>query len=248
MTVATTSLAPANSTRDEWGRYASFLKCPTLPERAAPFKLANGIAVLRLLILDLIVMGVLLAIAGLAMSSGIDIPETALAGMEMGPLLVAFAVLGAPIAEEFVFRGWLSGRPGHVLAILILGVAALVLTSDLTRSEGTVNWKAITVATTAIVGTIVGLALLRGRPAMSWFQRIFPLFYWISCVLFASIHLLNFGESEWWTILPLVLPQLSVGMMMGYLRVNYGLWSSMLLHILHNGAFISLVLLGTSAA
>jgi len=36
--------------------------------------------------------------------------------------------------------------------------------------------------------------------------------------------------------------------MLGYLRVRYGLWSSILLHMLHNGAFISLVLLAGSAA
>ncbi|MBX7481569.1 CPBP family glutamic-type intramembrane protease [Qipengyuania qiaonensis] len=247
MTVATTSLAPANSTRGEWARFGAFLIRPVLPDRAEPFRLSHAVPVMRLLLLDLLVMGLLLSIAGLAMLSGIDIPETALAGMEMGAMLVVFAVLVAPITEEAMFRGWVSGRPGHVLAVLILGAAALVMTSDLTRSEAEVNWKAIAVAGTALVGAILAVILLRNRGAMGWFQRLFPLFFWISCALFAAIHLLNFAEAEWWTILPLVLPQFSVGMMLGYLRVNYGLWSSMLLHILHNGAFISLVLLATGA-
>ncbi len=247
MTVATTSLAPANSTRGEWARFGAFLTRPVLPERAEPFRLANAAAVLRLLLLDLIVMGGLVAIAGLVMSSGIDIPNTALAGMELGPLLVFFAVLVAPIAEEVIFRGWVSGRPGHVLAILILGAAALAMSSDATYSEEAVNWKAISLATAAIVGAILAIVLLRRRGAMGWFQHIFPLLFWISCLLFAGVHLMNFSGNEWWTILPLVLPQLSVGTMLSYLRVNYGLWSSMLLHILHNSAFISVVLLASGA-
>ena len=48
--------------------------------------------------------------------------------------------------------------------------------------------------------------------------------------------------------LPLVLPQLVTGTMLGYLRVHYGLWASIMLHALNNGAFISLVLLASSGA
>ena len=39
-----------------------------------------------------------------------------------------------------------------------------------------------------------------------------------------------------------------IGAILGYTRVTYGLWASILLHALHNGAFISLVLLASSAA
>ena len=44
-----------------------------------------------------------------------------------------------------------------------------------------------------------------------------------------------------------VLPQFVIGAILGYTRVTYGLWASILLHALHNGAFISLVLLASSA-
>ena len=49
------------------------------------------------------------------------------------------------------------------------------------------------------------------------------------------------------SLLPLVLPQFVIGAILGYTRVTYGLWASILLHALHNGAFISLVLLASSA-
>jgi membrane protease YdiL (CAAX protease family) len=41
----------------------------------------------------------------------------------------------------------------------------------------------------------------------------------------------------------LVIPQLIAGMNLGYARISNGLWSDMLLHMLHNGLLISLVLL-----
>ena len=44
MDAATTSLAPANSTRGEWARFGAFLKRPTLPARAPLPRLASLVA------------------------------------------------------------------------------------------------------------------------------------------------------------------------------------------------------------
>ena len=38
-------------------------------------------------------------------------------------------------------------------------------------------------------------------------------------------------------------PEKAAGLIFGYARVTYGLWSDMLLHVLHNGLLISLVVL-----
>jgi len=38
-------------------------------------------------------------------------------------------------------------------------------------------------------------------------------------------------------------PQLIVGLILGYARVTYGLWSDIALHMLHNGLLIGLVVL-----
>ena len=63
MDAATTSLAPANSTRGEWARFGAFLKRPTLPARAPLPRLASLVAILRLMLLDFAMMGVLLGTA-----------------------------------------------------------------------------------------------------------------------------------------------------------------------------------------
>ena len=90
--------------------------------------------------------------------------------------------------------------------------------------------------------------LLRRRAAARWFQRHFRWFYYGSALVFAAMHLTNFagtgGPSA--SQLPLVLPQLMLGLVLGYIRVNYGLFTGAALHMLHNAAFAGLMLLGAS--
>ena len=50
------------------------------------------------------------------------------------------------------------------------------------------------------------------------------------------------------TLLPLVLPQFILGAMLGYLRVHYGLWTAIALHMIHNGLIITIVLAASKAA
>src|SRR5690606_37132816 len=105
----------------------------------------------------------------------------------------------------------------------------------------------------ALLVFFLGLAVVilwrwRRRPAMGWFSRAFPLFFWLSTASFACVHLLNYDEGSLYVLLPLVLPQFVTGSILGYLRVHYGLWAAMLLHSLHNGGGIALVLIGTFLA
>ena len=112
--------------RGEWRRFAAFLKRPTLPERA-PLPQAAGLrAVVWLVLLDLLVMAALLGVAGAVMAAGVSLPETALAGMEIGTGIILAVVVIAPLTEEIAFRGWLSGRPGHIFGLLAGALAAIV--------------------------------------------------------------------------------------------------------------------------
>lgn len=243
-----TQVTPANSMRGEWSRFFTFLRRPTLPERAAPMQFASVVAVGRMLALDMIVMSLLLGTAFAVMAFGVDIPKTAISGMEMTPGLAFAAIVFAPIAEEIAFRSWLSGRPGHV-AFIVLSIAAIAVIG-LSGTAQVLDINPVTglLALALFLAGIVSTFVLRRRGAMGWFQKAFPFFYWFSALAFASIHLLNFSVENMAAILPLVLPQFAIGLVLGYLRVNYGLWTSILLHMLHNGAFIGLVAAAGSAA
>ncbi len=240
------ALAPAKTTMGEWRQFFAFLKRPALPPRAPLPRAATLLATLRMLLLDFAVMAALLSIAGIVMATGVDLPETALAGMEITTVIIVAAVIGAPLLEEIAFRGWLSGRPGHVLACVLLLIGAFGL-AQAGASESAAAIAGIGMLA-AIVAAVVAIILLRKRDAMGWFQRVFPGFFWLSTLGFSLVHLFNFEPAQMAMALPLVLPQFVTGAILGYVRVHYGLWAAILLHMLHNGLFISLVVMASEAA
>lgn len=242
-TAADRALPAKGSVRAEWRRYFAFLRRPTLPEKAAPVSGASLAATLRLYALDLLLVGTLLSLALVAVAAGFVPPDNALAELEFDALTLFAIVVFAPVLEEIGFRGWLSGRAGAVLPILLLGAG---FAGVLLAGQG----NAVVGAGVFLLAAVLALVLaivLRKRTAWGWFQRLFPLFYWLSTVAFALVHIFNYTEGSFLALLPLVLPQFIAGSILGYARVNYGLWSAMLLHILHNGTLIGLVLLALEA-
>jgi membrane protease YdiL (CAAX protease family) len=231
---------PAAREPGVWGQWAAFVRRPTLPDRAEIGLMGGLRRVAPLFGLDLSLMVLLLGVAAAAMALGFEMPEHMLGDLTLTPWLMLAIVAGAPLAEEIVFRGWLSGRPGHIAA-----VAAVVAGSVFAALAGV---GAMSLAG-AIAGFVLGPVLLfvfRKRPAMGWFQRGFRFFFWGSALLFAAVHLSNFAVAGP-GLLPLVLPQFALALILGYLRVTRGLWSAVLLHILHNSVFMALVLAGSSA-
>ncbi|ANY19293.1 CAAX amino terminal protease self- immunity [Tsuneonella dongtanensis] len=228
-----------------WRAWSAFLRSPALPDRADP-GLARGLkALLPLFALDLAIMAVLLGSIGLALQLGFEMPEHLLGEIDLTPGMIGFIVIGAPIGEEILFRGWLSGRPGHLIATPLTIVALLTfLGAGAAFNAGSGSALPLLGAgALAAMLAILALAVFRKRPAVAWFQRRFGWFFWGSAIAFAAIHLSNFAAGGA-ALLPMILPQFALALLLGYLRVKHGLWSSVLLHMLHNSLFISLVLAG----
>lgn len=223
----------------EWRRFGAFLRNPVLPDRAKLSLGGSVRALVPLFVLDLILMGLVLGGIELATKLGMQMPHHMLEDLQLTPVLIAFMVIGAPLGEETLFRGWLSGRPGHIAAVLALlaGLAAFALGPN----------EAVKLAGSLIALVIAAGALLalRKRDAFAFFQRHFRWFYVASVLLFAGIHLTNFaGKGFSPALLPLVLPQLLLALILGYLRVNRGLLTGAALHMLHNTLFVGLMLAG----
>ena len=237
MTGQATSLQHA----DTWRQFASFLRRPELPERASGVS-ARAFPVLgQLLLLDVLLMTALIGIAALLSALGVKLPEHLLSGMKLTGPLIAFIIVGAPIGEEIIFRGWLSGRLSHIGATILLGIGVIALMAFSATGRVPIGLAVLA----AVLVLAAGLVWWRrGRPPLAFFARHFRWFYYGSALAFGTVHLTNFAAGNALLLLPLTLPQLLLGLILGFARVRFGLWSSMLFHAVHNTLFISLVLLG----
>jgi membrane protease YdiL (CAAX protease family) len=238
--------APAPDMVSEWRRLGQFLKRPTLAvsvQNGSPFTVLA-----RIYALDVLIMAVLIALAAIAVALGVYIPETELAGIEFTLPIVLLVIIGAPVLEELVFRGWLSGKPGPILALIALAAGAAGF--GVAHVANPVLGLAL-----AIIGLLFAggaLLLFRRAEPMGWFASLFPLFFWLTTVAFALVHLANFDAFEDWgslaILLPLVLPQFILGMFVAYLRVRFGLWAAILLHAAHNATALSIAALAGQLA
>lgn len=235
------SVPPAPTIGAEWRRLGAFLKRPTLDsttKAGSPFVVLG-----RIYLLDMMVMLALITLAGAAIAAGIDLPKTAIADVEITIGVGLLVVIGAPVMEELMFRGWLSGRPSHVFSV---GAIALGLTLTWVFRQTETN-AALVFSILGIFAGFLALVFLHKRPPMRWFTALFPGMFWLAASAFALIHIANFSEGSILMLLPLVLPQFVLGTLLGYVRVKIGLWSAILLHAAHNATALGIAALAMSA-
>ena len=153
--------------------------------------------------------------------------------------LLPVTVIAAPIIEEMLFRGWQSGRP-RALWLLGCGLLGAVVIAGQAHGLGPLWIAGLLLALGVVAG--LGWFALRRRPAPTWFQRAYPAIYWLAALVFAGIHIFNYGNATALTAL-LVLPQLWAGIMLGYTRQRLGVGAGMLQHAGANAATMALALL-----
>lgn len=146
-------------------------------------------------------------------------------------------ILIAPVLEELFFRGWLTGRK-RALWLFACAVAAAVLlyVSTFGLNVLVVAGLFVLIALAAPAGWFL---LRKQAEPPRWFAKAFPAIFYLTVLGFAAMHLSNY--SNWSLImLPLVLPQLWIGLMLGYIRMRIGLPGSILAHMLSNSAVLLL--------
>jgi membrane protease YdiL (CAAX protease family) len=240
MTGQVTSPGLARLAPPEWRAFAEFLRRPALPERMTGIRFAAIGKVLQLFALDLFLMGLLIGVIQLATVAGFHVPENEIDKLKLTPVALVAVIAALPMAEEMVFRSWLSGRAGHIAALIALAIGVAVPIMSGLQAHPVLLLGSLAIA------AVVAIALafwMRHRPPMPFFARHFAWFYFASALVFAAAHMMNYTAGMSLALLPLVVPQLIAGLIFGYSRATYGLWSDMLLHMMHNGLLVGLIVL-----
>ncbi|WP_027075886.1 CPBP family intramembrane glutamic endopeptidase [Maribacter antarcticus] len=87
-----------------------------------------------------------------------------------------------------------------------------------------------------IVAPVIEELLFRAPLTVFKNPTYFKYAYYISIILFGTLHIFNFDtlNEQYWAVPLLVSPQLSAGVFLGYTRTSLGLLWSILLHAAHN--------------
>ncbi|MCB5425666.1 CPBP family intramembrane metalloprotease [Altererythrobacter sp. CC-YST694] len=214
------------------------------PHRLDPTGLRAPGAVRRLAVLTaLMVAGlllVLLPVLGMWQSLfGLPAPDAF--GKLEPQLMIPIVLLIAPVLEEMLFRGWLTGR---VRALWLLA-CALAFSALLYGSTQGLSPLAVGASFVALlVAAPLGWFLLRRKGTPPWFDMGFGLIFYLSAACFALVHMANYPSFSA-LALPLVLPQLWAGLVLGFIRMRIGLAASMLAHALSNSAALTVALLAS---
>jgi membrane protease YdiL (CAAX protease family) len=218
---------------------AGFVRDPAPPAVQLAWGRAFVVAFVLLCLLD----------AGLAFASEIPLwaaeaagyAAPAMADLDLSPAEDwIFAVAIAPVVEEAMFRGWLSGRRASLeFAERGLGVLALLLVAAILFETGAGLEIVRLIQVVALAIGLYALVIwLRERKQKTdvpaWFDRNYRYFVWGSALAFGAIHLTNYDELTGPIDLLLVLSQTLGGLVLAYTRTRLGLGAAMAQHSLFN--------------
>ena len=149
------------------------------------------------------------------------------------------AVFFAPLLEESIFRAQLRRFSGSLIFIAFICGAVLTAFTN-TFWAFLISPPIFVILFVAYRYTLAGSV---SRKYQFW-ERVFPWYFHFTAICFALVHLSNFEKGI--SLLPFgilyTLPQLAIGLILGYARMNYGLKYSMALHALYNLSLMVLLL------
>jgi hypothetical protein len=141
------------------------------------------------------------------------------------------ALIWAPLIEEMLFRFGLR-RPAIALWLVPL------MGFGLWHGPG-VTQGVLFAAAVYLIYRSTRMTVIPDPRARRWLKRYRQYFAWVfhvSVLLFAGMHILNFTfeQFELWMLPVMVLPQWLTGLVLGWLRVMYGMGAAIRLHALFN--------------
>jgi membrane protease YdiL (CAAX protease family) len=143
----------------------------------------------------------------------------------------------APLLEELVFRGWLTGRVAALrfaacgFAAMALMLAGVSLVPDHGRA---LAWAGAGVALAGLIHWSLTRERADARTVPPAFIRHFAVIVWAQALLFGLVHLGNYADLTSPLGLAVVLPQVLGGLLLAYIRTRAGLAAGMAYHAGYN--------------
>jgi membrane protease YdiL (CAAX protease family) len=159
--------------------------------------------------------------------------------------IIFFGIIIAPLVEELIFRAGLR----NLQYSLFVGPALISLLFGPWQIVAGMFFFAMSVAAYLhFVGLdkrkqqYMGEKFRFGRQFIQHYPKIF----WLYAGAFSMVHVTNFrfNDASGLFVVFAVIPQLSMGILWGYVRLRDGLRSSIALHFLNNLIVFSLIFLG----
>ncbi|PZT87182.1 MAG: hypothetical protein DI637_09725 [Citromicrobium sp.] len=226
------------SARETYAALFAFVRRPSLVDadtrRDADWWKALG----ALTALDLLIAALLLGLFWIIEQSGVVLPEVEEFDFSP-PVLFLLAVVVAPLCEEPLFRGWLSGNRAAlnfaactVLALVLIGLSRILPDGF----DSVAVWGALLI----LLGAY--LHWRRTREANSgvpdWFARNYGLIVYGSSIIFGAVHLTNFNEFS--ALHPLMVLSQTVGaLVLAFTRTRLGLRAAIYQHAAFNAVMFS---------
>lgn len=223
------------------------VRAPFTPQALMELIKLLGFALLMLPVLG-IFMGALFATTGVVVPE----PSREFAEVMNRPNFIFIAAVMAPLIEELLFRAWLGKRGGvlWVAPLLLVGLAVITLSNAQPLSLGIRSALMILVAGSFTLYIRRYLSLRRDEAILNAAQaRVFPFAFWGTSIAFGLMHLANYEGGTMGLLLPLIiLPQFMVGVILGYIRMRFGLLAAIGFHGAYNTTLLTVfTMLGQAA-
>ncbi len=215
------------------GTYFQFLRSPNLndpPNALAKLKAIKSI--LRLYSVNLVSLLAVLGIIG-------QIPDAqdsnnlldALEGLPVWYIPVA-TVIVAPLLEECIFR-----LPLRAFALnLVLSACLIALVAMGMPTSARAFWPGILAI--AFVSLYLGIRGKKLKKLQALYNRYPHAVFYSTALLFGAVHITNYDPQVWPFLPVLVLPQIIIGLLLGFVRLRYGFIWAFLLHAFHNSCLL----------
>jgi uncharacterized protein len=218
----------------------SFIKNPQeLPnkKRTVVTKLRELLLLLSWTILSVICIGsLLLVIINKTNFTGTNVLESFIQN-ESVLNIIANSVIIAPTVEETLFRLPLVNQTPHIAVAL-----ATTIILGISQAQRQISFLLLMPSIPLI--TVLIAKVINTKPIQKvrdfFYKKHYKILFYVTALAFGSAHLINYRDiqSTDYIIPLLVVPQMIIGVMLGYIRTQFGFKYALLFHSSYNAMLV----------